>query len=191
VAAVPTGGVVVALPIARGLRLPLVPVHAGTLVAPFAPESPFGAIDEDGRTLLSHGAIVALGLTADLIETARTRAASKISERRAAWPKAPGRDQLGGRTVVLVDDGVRTGQTLQTAIRFVQHHGARACIVAAPCASETGAELVRGLLSRPGERFVCPRVDPALANISDYYDEFPEVTDDEVGRLVSTANLAG
>jgi len=188
VAAIPRGGVAVASPIAEQLGLPLIPIHSCRLVAPFAPEQSFGAIDEDGRALMSHGAIVALGLTQDLIEEAKSRATSEISCRRASYPVLPGRDQLSGRVVILVDDGLATGHTLQTALRHVQHRGARACIVAVPCATAGGAEATQALLGRPGDQFVCPAIHADLSAISDCYENFGVVSDEEVARLLGRAN---
>jgi predicted phosphoribosyltransferase len=187
VAGIPRGGVAVAAPIADRLALPLTVIHAGKLAAPSSPDAPFGAIDEDGRTLLDHKAIVALGITADQIGQARAKAASEVAWQRSVYPHTRQRDLLLGRIVLIVDDGMATGLTLQAAIHYAQRHGCRACVVAVPCASASAAVGIEGSLRRPGDRLVCPIADPDFQGVAAYYrDHFP-VSDEEVSLILTRA----
>jgi predicted phosphoribosyltransferase len=76
---------------------------------------------------------------------------------------------------------------MQAAIGCALRHGAEAIVVAVPCASERAAYEVRSLLKRPQDRLVCPLVDPEFRSVSEHYQAFPQVEDDEVAeRLEQT-----
>jgi len=104
-----------------------------------------------------------------------------LMERRAAsHPGSRLGECLRQRGVVLVDDGLATGLTMQAAMAYAQRHGATATMVAVPCGSDRAVYEVRSLLSRGADRLVCPRVDADFRAVRDYYQAFPPVTDAEV-----------
>src|SRR3972149_136383 len=88
VAAIPRGGVAVALPIVERLRVPLTVAYARKLTAPFAPEFAFGALDEDGQMVLDPESVAGLGLSPDDVERAKARVWAEI-ERRMALYRVP------------------------------------------------------------------------------------------------------
>jgi putative phosphoribosyl transferase len=181
VAAVPRGGVAVALPIAEELGAPLTVVHVRKLTAPLAPEYAVGAMDEDGHPIVAAAAAAALGLGPAEIAEAQARAARKIGQSMARYRARPLAPLLRGVTVVLVDDGLATGLTMQAALAYSRRHGAGRVVVAAPCASGPAAER----LQRDADHFVCPIVDEGFAAVSEYYADFTPVTDDAVATMLA------
>lgn len=179
VAAIPRGGVVVALPVADRLGAPLTVVYARKLTAPAAPEVAFGAVDEDGQVLVDSAAAVALGLDPADVDAARRRVAHDIERRIAAYGVPPLGRYLPGPEVVLVDDGLATGLTMQAALRYARRHGARVVTVAVPCASAAAAQH----FEREADRFVSLVVDQEFVAVGAYYQEF-RVVDDEVVRAL-------
>lgn len=182
VGAIPRGGVAVGLPVAESLGSPLVVVNAQKLTAPIAPEFAFGALDEDGEMILDRTSVHDLGLDPDEVESARQRAWERMRSRLAL--------QAGGRlaswlprAVILVDDGLATGLTMQAAIRYARRHGASGITVAVPCGSREAA----GLLRPEVEHLVCPIVDPAFAAVGCYYDDFSQVSDEQMTALLARA----
>jgi predicted phosphoribosyltransferase len=185
VAGIPRGGILVAEPIADALGAPLTAVHARKLPSPQAPEVAFGAMDEDGHAVLDYRSVVSLGVGEGEIERTNAAVAREVA-RRAEWYPGPRLEELlSGRTVVLVDDGLATGLTMQVAVGYALRHGAEGVVVAVPCASERAAYELGSLLKRPGDRFVCPLVDPGFESVGAYYRQFPSVTDEEVERCLS------
>jgi predicted phosphoribosyltransferase len=85
VAAIPRGGVAVALPIVERLRVPLTVAYARKLTAPFAPEFAFGALDEDAQTVLDPGAVASLGLGPEEMEQAKARVWAEIQRRMTLY----------------------------------------------------------------------------------------------------------
>jgi predicted phosphoribosyltransferase len=82
--------------------------------------------------------------------------------------------------VVLVDDGLATGATMLAAIEAARRGGARRVTVAVPVAAREAAELMRGAADE-----VVVLLTPAwLGAIGEFYDDFAQLTDDEVIRLL-------
>jgi len=187
VAAVPRGGIVVAEPIAEQLGAPLVAIGARKLSTPNAPDCPFGAIDEDGHAVLDYRAMVTLGLSTSDVEPIKIRAAEQMAQYLAASGGPRLGDSAPGRTVVLDDDGLVTGLTMQAAIACARRHGAPATVVAVPFASDRASFEVGGLLSGPHDRLICPRGGPSLLSEDEYYIQLPELSDEDVARILERA----
>ena len=177
--------------IAERLDAPLAAVHTRKLSSPQAPEYAFGAMDEDGHAVIDYRSVVALGLGEVEVEQVKATVAREVARRARLLPRKTPRRLPAGPTVVLVDDGLATGLTMQAAMGYAQRHGAEAIVVAVPCASERAAYEVRSLLQRPADRFVCPVVDPEFRAVGDHYRDFPQVTDDEVAERLAPAKTRG
>jgi putative phosphoribosyl transferase len=183
VAAIPRGGVAVALPIATALELPLTVVYARKLTSPLAPELAFGAIDEDGEMLVEEGIVRLLELRPQDVEEAKTKTAAEIRRRMAHYAVPPLAHYLPACEVVLVDDGLATGLTMRAALAYARRHGARTIVVAAPCASATAAQRSR----RDANHFVSLIVDETFAAVGEYYIDFPQISDEDVLGMLAAA----
>lgn len=181
VAAIPRGGVEVALPIVERLRLPLTLAYARKLTAPIAPELAFGAVDEDGHAITDAGTVAQLGLTPADVAAAKSRVAGEIARRMALYRVPPLGEYLPGRAVILVDDGLATGLTMQAAVAYARRHGARDITVAVPCASGHAARL----FGRLADRVVSLIVDEDFMAVGQYYEDFSPVSDDRVCALLA------
>lgn len=183
VAAIPRGGVAVALPIAERMAVPLTVSYARKLTSPRAPDLAFGALDEDGQAIIEGSIVAALGLDAAEIEQARARVAADIDRRIAFYRMPPLACSLPGAGVVLVDDGLASGLTMQAAVAYARRHGAREVTVAVPCASARAARL----LGEAADHFISLVVDEAFTAVGDYYVDFPQVPDHEVVAMLARA----
>ncbi|HEY8368028.1 MAG TPA: alpha/beta fold hydrolase [Thermodesulfobacteriota bacterium] len=185
VAAIPRGGVAVALPVARRLGAPLTVAYARKLSAPFAAELAFGAVDEDGEVVTTPETVEALGLAPQDVMEAKQRVRGEIQRRMARYRVPPLATYLPA-PVVLVDDGLATGLTMEAAVRYARRHGATEVIVAVPCASVEAARR----FGREADRFVGLVVDEDFVAVGQYYDDFSPVTDDEVVAMLEEARRA-
>lgn len=143
VAAVPRGGVVVALPIAERLSAPLTVAYARKLASPGSPGSAFGVMDEDGRALLDADRLAALELSPDELESLKAHVSREIQRQMLLYCMPPLARALPAPAVVLVDDGLVTGLTMAGAVAYARRHGAREITVVASCASSAAADRVR------------------------------------------------
>jgi putative phosphoribosyl transferase len=183
VAGIPRGGVAVALPIVERFHAPLTVVYARKLTAPVAPELAFGAIDEDGQTIVEAQSVAMLDLSPADVEGAKQRVSQEIRRRMATYGVPALGHYLPDRVVVLVDDGLATGLTMRAALQYARRHGAREIIVAVPCASTRAARE----FERTADRFVSLVVDPHFAAVGAYYRDFSPVSDDQVIAMLASA----
>jgi putative phosphoribosyl transferase len=181
VAAIPRGGVVVGVPVAERLGAPLAVVHAGKLTVPLTPEFAVGALDEDGHAVVDPTVLAGLRVGQAELAEAQARAAREIGRRLARYHVPPLAHYLPAPTLVLVDDGLATGLTMQAALAYARRHGAERAVVAAPCASGAAAEALRAV----ADELVCPVVDEGFSAVSQYYLDFSPVEDAEVVALIA------
>ena len=188
IAAIPRGGIAVALPIVERLQRPLAIVHACKLTAPAAPERAFGALDEDGQTIVDRQAVARLGLGPEELASIEARVQAEIRRRIALYKAHPLAESLPGPDVILVDDGLATGLTMHAAVTYARRHGAREVTVAVPCASEEAAMRFQ----TEADRFVSLIVGDAFGAVGGYYADFAALTDEEVSALLArTGRVAG
>jgi predicted phosphoribosyltransferase/dienelactone hydrolase len=183
VAGIPRGGVSVALPIVERFHFPLTVVYARKLTAPAAREFAFGAIDEDGHTIIDAQSVASLGLSPADVEQAKQRVSKEIRRRMATYGVPALGHYLSGAAVVLVDDGLATGLTMRAALEYARRHGAREIIVAVPCASTSAARE----FEHTADRFVSLVTDPDFMAVGQYYRDFSPVSDDQVIAMLTGA----
>ena len=91
---------------------------------------------------------------------------------------------LEGRTVILTDDGVATGYTAQAGIESVRRRGAQRVVLAVPVAPPDTA----AVLASQVDEFVCLVTPEPFYAVGNFFEEWPQVTDDEVQALLLTGN---
>lgn len=183
VLALPRGGVPVAFEVARGLDAQLDVWVVKKLGVPWQPEFGYGAVAEGGHTYVNRDIVERVGITpAELTEAIarkREEVAANVRRYRGELPR-PG---VRGRTVVLVDDGIATGGTMAACVEALRAEGATRLIIAAPVGSPQTLDALR-----PGvDRLVCPLAPDDLQAIGQWYDDFTQVPDAEVARLLDEA----
>ena len=180
VLALPRGGVPVAFEVAQALGAPLDLVLVRKLGVPHQPELAMGAIAEGDVLVLNDTVLRELALTAD--ELAVVAATEGRELRRRSQLYRAGRPALAlcGRTVILVDDGLATGTTMQSAIAAVRVHQPAGVIVAVPVAARATVERLRGLV----DALVAVAQPERLSALGFWYEDFTQTSDDEVRALL-------
>jgi putative phosphoribosyl transferase len=183
VLALPRGGVPVGLEVARALRAPLDVRVVRKVGVPWNPEYGMGAVAEGGQVFLDQELIARVGASAQEVEAAVARAGSEVETRLAELRGARPRLEVAGRTVILVDDGLATGGTARAAARSIRGEGPGHLILAVPVAAPDAlAELVGEV-----DEVVCPLRPPDLRAIALWYEEFGQVSDAEVRRMLAAS----
>ncbi len=187
VLALPRGGMPVAYEVAAALGAPLDVFLVRKLGVPGHPELAMGAIAEGGVEVLSRDLIRDLGIPPALVEQVAVRERLELERRDALYRGARSRAAVRDCTVVLVDDGLATGSTMEAAILALrQHHPAR-IVVAVP----VGARETCDRLRRLADDVVCASTPEPFTAVGLWYDEFAQTTDEEVQRLLAAAKPAG
>jgi putative phosphoribosyl transferase len=181
VLAIPNGGVAVAVPIARALNCPLRLMVVRKILFPHTTEAGFGAVSADGNTVIDRARAGRAGLTEAQIEAQRRLALESVQARLARYGSRAEPPPLAGLTVILVDDGLASGSTMEAAIRIARGQAPRRVIVAAPTASARAMARLGPL----ADDLVCPHVGtgPFFA-VAGAYGRWYDVSDDEVERLL-------
>jgi putative phosphoribosyl transferase len=179
----PRGGVVVAAAAAAELGLPFDAIAVRKVGAPTNPELALGAVTADGTVLLNEQVVRAEELTgpevADLVAAAQAQAQADDRRYRGARPPV----QVGGDTVVVVDDGAATGATVRAAVAALRAAGARRVVVALPVAPrETVA-----VLEREADTVVCLRRPLLFRAVGWAYADFAPTPTERVVELLRAA----
>ncbi len=180
---IPRGGVVVAKAIAVHLHLPLGICPVRKLGAPGNPELAIGAVDDDGVLVFDRNLSQHLGLIEDDLKQAAARQRDELRAwlvTMGAGPVPP----LEGRTVILTDDGVATGYTAQAGIESVRRRGAQRVVLAVPVAPPDTA----AWLEPQVDELVCLATPEPFYAVGNFFEEWPQVTDDEVRALLLAGN---
>ncbi len=191
VVALPRGGVPVGAQIARRLDAPLDVAFVRKLGAPDEPELAIGAVAEGDppEIVLNARQVEELGLNEDFIRSAVARELAAIEQRRRDYADARPAVEPAGRTVIVVDDGVATGMTMQAALRSIRRRGAVRVVAAVPVASREAV----AMLQEEADDVVCLSAPRRFGSVGSFYRAFGQVSDaDVVGLLkAATARLGG
>jgi erythromycin esterase-like protein/adenine/guanine phosphoribosyltransferase-like PRPP-binding protein len=181
VLALPRGGVPVASEVARRLGAPLDVMLVRKLGVPEHPELAIGAIASGGVRVLSHDLIGNLGIPAEAVErvTARERLELDRRDRLFRGDRQP--PILRGRTVILIDDGLATGATMEAAVLALRGSAPGTIVVAVPVGAPDTCER----LGRMADRVVCLSMPVPFNAVGDWYNDFSQTTDAEVRRLLT------
>jgi putative phosphoribosyl transferase len=87
---------------------------------------------------------------------------------------------LLGKTVLLVDCGMRTGGTMQTAIGALRARQPRRIVAAQPVASIGAAPVISSL----ADEFVCLGYPRPFGNVGLWYKDFTRPRDDQISALL-------
>lgn len=177
----PRGGVPVAAQVAASLHAPLDVLVVRKLGVPGQPELAMGAIAEGGAQVRHHDLIADIGLSTREVDHAVAVQQIELERRVHLYRGDRARLPLRGRTVVLVDDGLATGATMEAAIASVRGHDPREVIVAVPVGA---ADTCRRLRAQ-ADAVVCPRCPGHFGAVGQWYDDFAQTTDDEVTALLT------
>ena len=159
------GGVPVASEVARALDAPLDVFAVRKLGAPGHPELAVGALAEERIGVLASEVAARVEMTQEDLDRVVERESADLERRVLAyWGAAP--VSFGGRTTIVVDDGLATGFTVLAAIRAVRRGGAARTIVAAPVGSPEAIALLR----EDADRIVYVSVPQRLYGAGRYED---------------------
>ncbi len=176
------GGVPVAHEVAKALGADFDVLVVRKIAAPSHLETAIGAV-APGVTVFDGDAIAALDVRTDYLArataTQRTAVADAVRRYRGVAPAL----DLAQRTVIVVDDGVRTGATAAAALQAARRLGAAQAIVAVPvCASATMRPL-----RHAADDLVYLNAPTDARPLGYWFSDFPVVDDAEVRRLVEDA----
>lgn len=185
VLAMPRGGVPVGLEVAKALGAPLDLVLVRKIGVPYQPELAAGAVvDGDQPEIVVNDDVMQLaGLTSEYIDERAKEELVEIERRRQVYLSGRPRVPLNGRTLIIVDDGIATGASIRAAIAALKRRNPLKLILAVPVAPADTIEKLRAEV----DDVVCLQMPEPFYAIGMHYDDFHQVPDDEVVRLMNEA----
>jgi putative phosphoribosyl transferase len=180
VLAIPRGGVPVGREVAIALDADLDLVVPRKLGAEGNPEYAIGAVMQDGTLYLNPEALRVTGASQAYIDAERDREMKEAARRLEKFRDGRPEPELSGRLVVVVDDGIATGATMISALRWVRSRGARVVVAAAPVAPPSTVEELRG----ESDRVICPLTPEPFYAIGAFYQGFEQCSDEEVQAIL-------
>jgi predicted phosphoribosyltransferase len=176
--AIPRGGVLVAKEVARILNLPLDLIIVRKLPMPGNPEAGIGAISEAGEIIWQPQVNFYKKEVVDKI----LRKQEKETERRIkVLRKGKKLPNLRGRTVILVDDGIAMGSTMEVAIKTVKKKGAKKVVIAVPVGGRDVVERIEKMV----DRIICLDIPKFFYAVAQAYKNWYDVSDEEVINTLS------
>jgi predicted phosphoribosyltransferase len=187
--ALPRGGVAVAAEVAAALAAPLDIVLVRKIGAPVQPELALGAVVDGHEPIITRNPYI-IESTATTEQEFKTLCQEQIAEIERRRQRYAGQRQpvdVAGRTVIVVDDGIATGATARAALQATRVRRPRKLVLAVPVAPAATVES----LGRDADEVICLEEMGPFAAIGYHYDDFRQLTDDDVVRALARFHPRG
>jgi predicted phosphoribosyltransferase len=180
VLALPRGGVPVAHEVARALGAPLDVFLVRKLGVPGHRELAMGAIASGGVRFVNDDVVRAYRIPESAIDAVAREEEVELERRERTYREGRSPVELRGRTILLIDDGLATGASMNAAVTAVRAHDPAQVVVAVPVGSpDTCREF-----ADVADEIVCARAPQSFAAVGQWYRDFSEISDEEVRALL-------
>jgi len=180
VLALPRGGVPVGYEVAQHLHAPLDVLCVRKLGVPGHAELAMGAVASGGVRVLNHEVVGNLRLSTLSLDEVSQRERRELERRERLYRGARPYPSLARKCVILVDDGLATGATMQAAVRAVRQQHAAEVIVAVPA----GPSETVGRLACDADEVLCLATPRWFSSVGQWYTHFEQVSDAQVQQLL-------
>lgn len=175
VLAIPRGGVPVAFEVARELNWPLELLLIKKLGHPANKEYAIGAVGLNDRIVVPHEEV-----PLHYIESETIRVRDRLMEMQRKFMGNRQTESIKDKIVIVVDDGIATGNTMLTSVQILRKQEPSAIIVAAPVASWSAVEKLNAVV----DKLVLLDVPEEFYGVGRFYNDFTQLTDNEVIRYL-------
>jgi len=182
VLAIPRGGVVVGKILSQALNCPLDVLITRKIGAPGNPELAVGAVGPGGIRIIDWELAKRVGADGEYLKAQSSKLQSEIQEREKKFRARKKPLEVTGKTVILTDDGIATGATIEAAIAWLKSQKAKKIILAVPVAPPEVVEKLRPLV----DELICLDQPEFFAAVGQFYQEFEQISDDEVVQLLAS-----
>jgi putative phosphoribosyl transferase len=179
VLAVPRGGVPIGYYIAKAYNLPLELLLTKKIGHPVNSELAIGAVSIDEQIIDDR-----FNIPEAYIENETKKIRESLKERNKKFMGNRKPLEVKNKIVIIVDDGIATGNTLLAAIQMMKQKKAKKIIIAVPVAPYETANKIKEQV----DDFICLYAPEDFWGVGQFYDDFSQVSDEEVIRLINEVN---
>ena len=179
------GGVPVGWEVASHLGAPLDVFLVRKLGVPQWQELAMGAIAIGGGVVVNDSLIRNLGISDEQLAAAIERETEELQRREQAYRGGRPPIDIAGKTAILVDDGIATGASMRAAVRAVRAAEPAQVVVAVPVGPPSACRE----LAEEADDVVCATMPPGFEAVGQVFEDFHQVTDDEVRELLTTPTV--
>lgn len=186
VLAIPRGGVEVGYEIAKFLNAKLDIIVTKKIGLPDDDEFAIGSIGPDKNVMLNEETLRIYNVSEDYIKDKTKEIGKEIERRYKAYKGKYQLQNLKNKIVILTDDGIATGFTAKAAISYIKSQNSQKIILAVPVAPSDLANK----LKKEVDEFVYLHSTNLFFSISQFYDNFPQLSDEEVKNYLKKADIS-
>lgn len=186
VLAIPRGGVEVGYEIAKFLNAKLDIIVTKKIGLPDDDEFAIGSIGPDKNVMLNEETLRIYNVSEGYIKDKTKEIGKEIERRYKAYKGKYQLQNLKNKIVILTDDGIATGFTAKVAISYIKSQNSQKIILAVPVAPSDLANK----LKKEVDEFVCLHSTNLFFSISQFYDNFPQLSDEEVKNYLKKADIS-
>jgi putative phosphoribosyl transferase len=183
VLALPRGGVPVAFEVAKRLHAPLDLMIVRKLGVPGWEELAMGAIASGGVRVINELVVRQSKIDDAAIERTAAAELMELQRREKAYRGHTDPPDVAGKTVILVDDGIATGSTIEAAVRALRQQNPAKIVVAVPTAAADSCDRLEPLV----DELVALMRPIYFHAVGQWYENFHQTTDAEVKYLMTEA----
>jgi putative phosphoribosyl transferase len=176
VLAVPRGGVPVAYTVASELNFPMQLVLTKKIGHPINREYAIGAASVTDYFVIPHDDV-----PDTYIQQEVKRVQDKLKDMQQKFMGNSTPLPLKGKTVIIVDDGIATGNTMLATVKVIRREEPEKIIIAVPVSAAEAYEK----LVKEADEFICLLIVEEFYGVGAFYDDFKQVTDEEVKACIN------
>lgn len=182
VLAIPRGGLPLGAIVARALNAPLNVALSKKIGYPGNKEFAIGAVSMEDVVLDK-----AVPVPEDYLESETSLIRASLAKKHKHYYKNFEPEKLEGKIVILIDDGVATGNTLFVTLSLVANHDPAGIVVAIPVASPSVIEKLNNFAEI--DEVICLETPFNFRAVGQFYEDFSAVSDEEAIKLLQESNL--
>ena len=178
--AIPKGGLVIGRQISDKLKIPLDILVTKKIGAPGHPELAIGAIGLLGEPVINETLAKKTGATQDYLKKEIERIKEEIVLKESQWRVGQKPLLIKDKNVIISDDGVATGSTIQSAIEIVRQADPQRIVLAVPVVAKDA--LIK--LEKLADEVVYLEAPELFFAVGQFYQNFNQVSEEEVKKLL-------
>lgn len=184
--ALPRGGVPVAYEVAKKLKAPLDVFLVRKLGVPHYPELAMGAIAEGNITIFNEGILDSIPISEEAIAEVLQAETEELHRRELRYRGDKPAAVIKDKIIILVDDGMATGATMQAAITALRQKNPRQIVTAVPVAARSTCDQIESI----SDKLVCLHNPLHFEAVGLWYEDFSQTTDEQVITLLKNSERA-